>query len=257
MAEELQVALVPLRTQLDETVDVLKYLSVSIRMRAALGKALHWQIIDDPTRNLASDFMSFRSINTNVIYNGLYTAAMAAFEDFLRNILKAAVRIKVEQAESFKDIGEKAINRHFRDSGRILIRVHDQPEYLHVDLYEIARRLGTCNLESNNFELNDDALTNIPKLTQLTEFIKCLTDFGFNINIDRIAAFKDVKQALNVSGTRGASKQLTKALDVAVKNRNRIAHTGSVAADVTQQSLEALVTLLRSIADSICSCLQS
>jgi hypothetical protein len=256
MASVFQSTRASLDAQFNEASLFMEYVSVSLRMRPAMGAALNWQHIDGSTKKLAQDFMQFRELNLNAVYNGLFAVTMAAFEDFLRKLLRTVIRERASHVGSFSELGENAVNLHFKASGRLLSRLHDQPDYLHVDLFEVARRLGTCREDARDFELNEDAIIELAKLTNLEQLLDLIDQLGLKLSLDGVVTSGDLQALLGASGTRQTSKELQKTLREAVKTRNRIAHSGSVPADVTPESLITLIRFLRELADSIVKALE-
>jgi hypothetical protein len=181
----------------------------------------------------------------------MFVTVMAAFEEFLRSVLVLALREKIKQAQSFKDLGEALVNRHMEYSGRLLVGLNNPPTHPPIDHFDLCRKLGTCLPESTQFELNETALSLVRDLTQLETFMECLGVFGFKLQWDDLGRERDVQQSLQTKHARETSKRLQEYLRDAVRMRNRIAHTGQAAADVGDDVLSEELAIFRATATAI------
>lgn len=256
MSDRFKAPLAVFETELAEVDRTLDYLNVSIRVRATLGRWVDWDKLPKHEKEMFRKFIKLKDFNQKATINGLHIVMVAAFEEYLRSTLREAIAKKTKEASKFSELGERAANRNFRVAGRALARPEDRPDYLHIDIYEIARRLGTCQPNSKNFELNEEILSDLPAITKLEEFLSCIEEFGFDLKWDQIGRSKEVQRQLGTRGTRESVKAVKQELIEAVKTRNRIAHTGMVVGDLTSEGIRRMQGVLREVARGITGKLQ-
>lgn len=188
--------------------------------------------------------------------NANFISLVAGFEEFLRQTLESAVTAKARAVKSFDDLGTPAHDLHMKATGLLLTQKANPPQQLRsVDFFQICRNIGTCIPGAKAFTLNPEALSIQSNLLDLEGFMETLKKFGYNINWDRLGADAELKKCMGLKRTRDAANLLKQYLAEMVRQRNRVAHTGS-SSDITPAVLEDYLLRLLSLARAIASVLR-
>jgi len=153
----------------------------------------------------------------------------------------------------FDDVNEALLRLHIKESAKLLRKIDSPPDYIAYNEMDLCRRLGTCVPGSKQIELNGDAFAEIDGLLKLENFLERAALLGKRINWDELGKNSLVKKAMGMEkdGTRAVANALVHELEDIARFRNRIAHTGGNAADVTSQIISDHTTLLSALADVI------
>ena len=143
---------------------------------------------------------------------------------------------------------------HVRESARLLRRIDSPPDYLTLNVDELCRGLGSCVPGSDRVLLNPDAFADVESLVLLETFAERVAIFGFDVTFDVLGKDAAIRDALKLpprAGAREVGKALHTELTNIRRNRNRIAHTGGNAADVTTELLALHRALVQAVANVI------
>lgn len=212
---------------------------------AAFGSVLKSKIPWDELQGDEKSAVS-RHLNTTIpqgrtLLNALYLTMVSAFEEYLRSTIKEAAQGISSKSLTFEALRPEIRRLHIQESARLLRRVDSPPDYLVINEVDLCKALGSCVPGSTRVELNPEALSDVEGLLKLQTFFDRLRAFGVSLSFDELGSRKSVKQALGLpkSGNRDTAKALQEELTHMGRFRNRIAHTGANAADVTS-SIAAL-----------------
>ena len=184
--------------------------------------------------------------------NSNYLSSVAAFEQFLREALESAIRARVNSASSFDQLGDIVQDMHMKATGRLLTMKEKPPQQLgRLDFFEVCRRIGTCLPGSTTFEFNSEALCLQGDLLELESFFDTLNKFGYTIGFDKLGADAGLRTCFGASNTRKTRKALEAYVEDMTRQRNRIAHTGTSASQVTPAVLAEHLVVLRSLAQAV------
>ncbi|WP_027716711.1 HEPN domain-containing protein [Desulfuromonas sp. TF] len=183
--------------------------------------------------------------------NANFLSLVAGFEEFLCRSLEAAILAKARRVKTFDELGAPVHDLHMKATGYLLTQKAKPPQQLQsLDFFQLCRNIGTCFPGSTSFELNPEAISVQSNLLDLESFIETLGKFGYRITWDILGGDQRVKDFMGIQGTREAGKLLRQFLADMVRNRNRVAHTGS-ASDITPDVLTEYLNRLRLLAQAI------
>ncbi|RYF36363.1 MAG: hypothetical protein EOO38_27795 [Cytophagaceae bacterium] len=143
---------------------------------------------------------------------------------------------------------------NIRETVRLLRRMDSPPDYVSFNEDDLCRTIGSCVADSNAVLFNGEALSDVDGLIRLTSFCERATSLGKKIDLDSLAKDIEVRRALDqkqTASTRDVRKLLEKELSEVSRFRNRIAHTGGNASDVTDSILRSHKALLAALATVI------
>lgn len=232
----------------------LTWIDEAERFRAILKDKIPWEQLDGGSRAAVQARLNATSPTSQLLLNSLYLTMASAFEEFLRSqIQECAVDVSAKKPK-YEEVKTDLRNLHLREAARLLRRLDSPPEYLAITTEEICAAIGSCVPGSVAVRLCEQALGDVEGLIRLESFIERMNALGRQISFDIIAADARVAGALKLTGspTRTVAKALRLCVESVSKNRNRIAHMGSSAADVDRTLIQDHREVLRSVSLAIC-----
>jgi hypothetical protein len=225
----------------------LGFVEVAVAGRKQLRDIINWGG-DRYAVDAAKAFLAADLYPEELLCNSCYLSSVAAFEEFLRATLDSAIRASVSAMTSFDDMGRELHAAHMKATGRLLARCSDPPQQAAgVNFFEVCRRLGTCMPGSKKFEINSEALWILNDSLSFGASLEMLVQFRYVVTWDLICANRDVQARVHATGTREAAKALRDYLEDMTRQRNRIAHTGTTASEVTVTTLREHLALLLAV----------
>lgn len=213
----------------------LSWIVGASEFEATLRNKIPWSEFNKKERETIQARLKESPPQQQILLNSFYVTMVSGFEEFLRGYIKEIANSISNSKIKFEEMDLKLRRTNVRESARLLRRMDSPPDYLKFDEFELCRKLGTCTPGSTAIELNGDALSEIDGLLKLSSFIERVEIFGKNLTWDHFGAQSSVKGALNMSKEkpRAVGKALEDELNTIARFRNRIAHTGGNAADIT------------------------
>jgi hypothetical protein len=233
----------------------LVWIDEAEQFRAILKDKIPWDQLDETSRKAVQARLKTGSPANQLLLNSLYLAMAAAFEEFLRaQILEAALEVSAKKPK-YEEVNDELRKLHLREAARLLRRLDSPPEYLTITTDELCAAIGSCVSGSTAVRLCEQALGDVDGLIRLENFFERMTALGRQLSFDRVARDARIAGALGLAGnqTRHAAKTLKLCVEMVSKNRNRIAHMGSSAADVDRTLLQEHRGVLRAVSLVICS----
>jgi hypothetical protein len=233
----------------------LLWIDEAERFHGILKDKIPWEQLDKPSRRAVGDCLNTPSPANQLLFNSLYMTMASGFEEFLRSVIQECVVNLSETRKKYEDFDEVLRNLNLREAARLLRRLDTRPEYLSITTEELCSAIGSCVPGSVSVRLCEPALGDVDGLIRLDNFFERMKALGHNISFDTIAADNKVVHALNMggSGTRDVAKELRRCVESVSKNRNRIAHMGSSAADVDRGLIKEHRQVLWAVALAIFS----
>ena len=227
----------------------LDWIGGSQRFEGILKARVPWDQLNDGEKRFVGEKLKELPPNIQLVLNSLYVTMVAGFEEFLRSSIKFLVASVTGRACKYDDIKESIILMNIRESARLLRRMDSPPEYLLFSTPELCRGIGSCVPGSQQVELNSSAIADVDGLIRLDSFFDRVGYFGKDLSWDVLGKNPNLREALGIKsgGAREAGKQLSLELQAISRNRNRIAHTGGEASDVTSHLLGEHRNLLSSL----------
>ncbi len=238
--------------------DWLDWINGSLRFEGIIKTRVPWDQLDDGEKSFINVRLKNAAPNLQLMLNSLYITMVAGFEEFLRASIRLLVVRLSGKRYGYNEIAESVVYLNVRESAKLLRRMDSPPDYISFNVADLCRGIGTCVPESKNIELNQYAMSDIDGLVRLESFFERVQVFEISLGWDSLGKEQSLKDALNMSsgGAREVGKELSAELQKISRNRNRIAHTGGEASDVTSQLLSDHRVLLLSLSNVIDSALE-
>jgi hypothetical protein len=229
------------------------WIEAAAKFENLLKDKIPWDQLDRNARGFVQHRVKCSVPARQVLLNSFYLTMVSGFEEYLREKIREATRRYSTTNRKYSEVEEAVRRTHVRESARLLRRMDSPPDYLMLNVDDLCRGLGSCVPNSEYVLLNPDAFADVESLVLLETFGERLAVFGIDLSLDVLGSDSAVKSALNLprAKTREASKALHTELVAMRRNRNRIAHTGGSAADVTPELLSNHRVLLQAVASVI------
>lgn len=223
------------------------------KFESVLKRKIPWEVLDSAERATVQQQLDKELPTAQLMLNSFYITMVAGFEEFLRSTIRELATQMSGSGIQFDDVDEELLRLHIKESAKLLRKIDSPPDYIAYNEMDLCRRLGTCVPGSEKIELNGDAFAEIDALLKLENFLDRAALLGKKVNWDELGKNSSVKKAMRMErdGTRAVANALAHELEDIARFRNRIAHTGGNAADVTAQLIRDHTTLLSAIADVI------
>lgn len=230
-----------------------EWIDGAVQFENLLRDKLPWEQLDGPAKAFAGKRLKATAPAQQLLLNSFYLTMAAGFEDFLRSTIRETTRRVASERPKYEDLEVATRNMHIRESARLLRRMDSPPDYLAVNIDDLCRGLGSCVPGSTAVHLNPEAFSDVDGLIRLESFLERLTALGKPMDWEKLANQQLVKVAIGLP--KGKSGQVAKALQSELRTisrfRNRIAHIGGSAADVTLEVLRDHRNLLKELTTAI------
>lgn len=235
----------------------LYHVRAAARFQTVLAKWIPWTDLSAEEKSAVQEGLSATQPEQQLLINALYVTLVAGFEEFLRSLVRRLGNQITDTKSKYEDLEQEVMRLHIRESAKLLRKIDSPPDYITFDSAEVCRRLGTCSPGGGHVELNADALADVESLIKLKTFFERTEPFGCKIDFDVLGRNDQIQKVLRMprNAVRETAKLLSKTMDDVARMRNRIAHTGGNASDVTEDILRNHTELLKAIAavlDPLC-----
>jgi hypothetical protein len=248
----------PAKTSLDALLDSnaqwFDWIEAAGKFEGLLKDKIPWDQLDGTARGFVQSRLESTAPTRQVLLNSFYLTMVAGFEEYLRGKIREATETYSNSKKKYAEVAAPVRMTHVRESARLLRRIDSPPDYLTLNVDDLCRGLGSCIPGSERVLLNPDAFADVESLVLLETFAERVGIFGLNVTLDVLGKEAGIRDALKLSsraGAREVSKALQTELGAMRRNRNRIAHTGGDAADVTTELLRSHRELVQAVATSI------
>lgn len=233
----------------------LSWIDEAERFHAILKDKIPWEQLDGTSRALVQARLKASVPTNQLLLNSLYLTMASAFEEFLRSVIQESATNLSAKNTKYEDMNADLRNLHLRESARLLRRLDSRPDYLAITTEELCSAIGSCVPGSVAVRLCEQALGDVDGLIRLETFFERINALGRTMSFDLIAKDPRVVGALKLTGspTRTVSKAVKHCVEAVSKNRNRIAHMGSSAADVDRTLIGDHRQVLKAVSSAICS----
>ncbi|QFZ87160.1 hypothetical protein GFK26_32475 [Variovorax paradoxus] len=192
--------------------------------------------------------------NRQLLLNSVYITMTAGFEEYLRTTLKAMADNLNQEAKPPNAHHKTLVNFNIRETAKLLRRMDSPPDYITFNHDDLCRILGSCATGSQAVQFNGEALSDVDGLIRLKNFCERAEGLGKRVDLDVAAKDPAIKIALKQeknNSARDVRKLLEDELEIISRYRNRIAHIGGNASDVTEPVLRSHKYLLSAVAVAI------
>lgn len=248
----------PAKTSLDAHLESnarwFDWIEAAGKFEGLLKNKIPWEQLDNSERVFVQSRLKSTAPARQILLNSFYLTIVSGFEEYLRGKIKEATESYSNARKTYAQVDEAVRTTHVRESARLLRRIDTPPDYLTLNVDDLCRGLGSCVPGSDHVLLNPDAFADLESLVLLDTFAERVAIFGHNLTFDALGKDASIRDALKLTsraGAREVGKALQTELSVMRRNRNRIAHTGGNAADVTTELLASHRALVQAVAGAI------
>jgi hypothetical protein len=238
---------------MDEGAQWFTWISNAVKFQNLIRGKIDFELVDAADRKSLENYLNSTPPSYQTMINSFYITMVAGFEEYLRGVIRQIAEDISRSKTSFSEMDEILRRANIRESAKLLRRMDSPPDYLRFDEDDLCRLIGTCTSGSTAVELNALALSEVDGLLKLKNFMERLGLLGKTLSWDDLGAAQQVKDAMKMKAGKpravGAAVE-TELLSIA-RFRNRIAHTGGHAADVTLTIASEHRALMAAIAAAI------
>lgn len=256
-AKRLSPSKIAFEAMIDEGEKWFKWIAEASQFEATLKDKIPWPDLKPAEVAIVQKRLKASAPQTQLMVNSFYITMVAGFEEYLRGVIREIAFSVSQSSPEFEKINIKLRRLNIRESARLLNRIDSPPDYLKLDEVELCRQIGSWVPGSKVCTLNGDALAEVGALLKLENFIERVVLLGRQIDKDFLGGQQVLKDALKMpkGKPREVGNELLKVLEEVAKCRNRIAHTGGHAADVTLELAQEHRIVLSATATAIDSAL--
>jgi hypothetical protein len=216
---------------LQELTECLDFVAASARLRPRLRDYINWQAPNFPHR-LISNFLDSVSARDQVIYRALYVSGHATYEQFARDIVTVAADYISANVSPYDSLWEQIRKEHIYRTGQALETIYQPLEHHAFDYDQICTNVGGCLPGRATFQLNSAALALIRGALTPENLERVINRLSVSFSWDKIASHGPLQACFQVRRTRDFANEVKAFLEEMVRNRNRIAHSTGLAAEV-------------------------
>lgn len=232
---KMSAAKVAFETMLDDAEKWFTWIAGAAHFESLMKDKIPWDMLKQDERESVQRRIKTTTPTTQLMVNSFYITMVAGFEEYLRGVIRELAFNVTQTLPEFEKIDSTLRKLNIRESARLLIMMDSPPDYIKLDEVELCRELGKWVPGSKGYALNGIALSEVSGLVKLDNFFERVKILGRKIDKDSLGSQQTIKDALHLSKgkTREVATELMDTLKTISQYRNRIAHTGGYAADVT------------------------
>jgi len=220
----------------------------------AIKPHMPWEKLGNWHKQVISQRLATSQPDTQLLVNSFYVTMVAGFEEYLRALIREVVSALNSSGKKASDVNPSIVKSHIKEAAGLLRRIDSPPDYMAINADDLCRSIGSCVAGSNRLEFSVDALAYIESPIKMDNFFGRLSDFGISIGWDVLGGSAQLKDALKMSGgigSRDVGKAAKTEIERVARFRNRIAHTGGHAADVSAQVIAQDSEFLKALCWSV------
>lgn len=235
---------IQIESYISEIEQCLEFTKTSIESRPQLTNIVAWERITPTQRELVQRFLSYSDIRPELVFRSLYVSAHAFFESLIREIASKTIDF-ISEVSTRESLSDSILNENIYRSGQALVTVKNPLVQHNFNYGDIAKNVSrTCEDDADVF-LNSDAMTmSIGNITA-ENIDNLFRRVAIPIGWDAISNDRDLMKLHGVKRVRDSANATKQVLSDMVTNRNRIAHEGAHASDVTLPDLEFQLKFIR------------
>lgn len=228
----------------------LKWIDDTEGFKSIIAPNIPWGQLDSKQKGDVQRRLKEVQPSSQLLLNSLYLTMASSFEEFLRSTVQQTAADLFGGRKKYEDLSEDTRNLHLRESAKLLRRLDSMPEYMKVTTVELCSAIGSCVPGSDAVQVCVEVLGNVDGLIRLSSFFERMAVMGKQISFDTLGKSGDIAGALKIptSKPRDVGKSLESCVSLISKNRNRIAHTGGTASDVSRALISEHREVLKAVA---------
>lgn len=229
---------------LEEIDRYMAFVSAAGHVRPWVGSLIDRSMLEQHQVTGLTRFISQKDYQLEVGYGGLLIGIGAAFEHFVRRIIKEGVQWINKKIDKFEKLPESLRQQNWIRSGHALVTVAEPPVEFIFDYEEISHNLSGCRKGGGALILNAEAFSiNITNINQ-KRIDESLNRIGIKLDWDVFGGNKDLQKLFQTKGARDTRDEVQKYLKKFVVQRNRIAHSG-IGVRVVQLDLDTALAFFK------------
>jgi hypothetical protein len=238
-------ALKEFNVALDEVARTLNFISSSAHLRPRLGSVVAWNGIKPEEKQMVQNFIQQKDVELGIVYRGFVILLAGNFEHFVRRLLHDAVSELNKLTSKYEDLHATIRLHNVYRSGQALATAAEPIDHFPVDYANVAKNLATCLSGSDQYILNAEAFTIHIMNTTPKNFIDAFRRVGISIEWNDLGQVKALRDALEKKDTAETANSTESFLRDFIRLRNRIAHTGTSGASITESEITQYMKVLR------------
>lgn len=251
----------------------LSWIEGASAFQSLVSKYIRWEALAGQDEINIKARLRISKPDNRLLLNSYYVTMVAGFEAYLKASLRELAQVRnLAKMKDYESMGRKLVHMNIRETAKLLKRLDSPPDYLNCNERDLCLSIGSSVPKSVSVILNEDSFAEIESPIKLDSFLERIAVFGYELTWKDLAKVQSIKDAVTPpvpapapAAHGGAAKSgTTKALGtgavetlliesfVAIsKCRNRIAHLGGTAADVSGQVFVTHRKILSAVADEI------
>jgi len=242
---------------LQELAECLEFVRASTRLRPRLGEHVNWPGTGAAEKQLINSFLNRKTVREQLIYRALYVSTHAAFEQFVRDLVVTAADYICANIDSYENLWAELQSEHIYRTGQAMATVYQPLEHYDFDYEKLSRNIGTSVGGGGKFTLNSDALALVWGTFTPDNLDKVVNRVTVALNWDSLAKHGELAACFGDGRTRDLAKAVRASLELMVKNRNRIAHSTGIAAEVEEPQLREQIRFVRAFCHALATLMKS
>ena len=209
---------------------ITKFIHGANQISIHSGELLPFVVGSTQHRRLLEEFRRQRSVDTNLLYQGLYVQLYASFEWFIRTLIVRYIEELSRLFPSYSDLEGRSgdpLKHNYYHTGAAMQQIFGNRTNVRIDFQMLAKNMGSALPDSAAVMLNSTAFALFLGILDLSEIEKALKRIGIeNVFWDRIAREGPVQRFFGETGTRRNAHLMKEFLDQFIRRRNNICHKG-------------------------------
>lgn len=226
----------------------------AVEFEAILRSCIPWENLDRRHKEAVGKRMGISSPDQQLLANSFYVTLVAGFEEYLRAVIREQVMILNESGKSAAQVSATMLRCHMREAAGLLKRIDSPPDYMAISAEDLCVSIGSCSVGSSRLHFSVEALSNIDSPIKLDSFMARMSDLGVRVSWDILGGCEELKKALGLpdkTGNRDVANTAQEEILRIARFRNRIAHTGGHAADVSLQIIQQDSAILKAFCKKV------
>jgi hypothetical protein len=244
-------ALKEFNVALDEATLALKFVSSSVHLRPRLGGVVAWKNLNAEAQGMVQGFIQQKDVELGIVYRGFVILLSGNLEQIVRRLLQDAVSALNKTISNYEQLHDSIrLHNTFR-SGQALATIAEPIDHFLVDYAKVAQNLATCASGTSSYTLNAEAFTIYVSNTTPKHVIDVFRRIGVSIEWNDLGQVKLLRNAFGKKDTAETARSIESFLFDFIRLRNRIAHTGSGGASVTESEIVFYIGVLRAFGEAL------
>ena len=231
-------------TEIQEIHTCLNFISTSTRLRPRLGAILYSSSAIGYEKLIAEDFIKFKYLDSNILFNSLLISAYGIFEKYIREISIASARIINAKYKNYDELRLKVKNQNIVLTGRALSSIFEPLDHYNLSYDELVNNIYTCSNGKTKFKINAPLFGLNHNILRPENINRIFERMDIEINWDELAKKGNYISIYGQLKPRELSNQIQSEIDTFVHNRNLISHNGPGVTNLDADYLPKLINFL-------------